>query len=193
MSVFTRIAKPYADIRELLVRYWKSYGGWPAILFSPYFHFSVLLGLSTFPYGFPENAPWWDLPLTVLPSLVGFSLGGYAIFLAFGDEKFKRLIAGQDEDGEPSPYLTINTTFLHFIMVQVVGLILAVAAKSTDVRPNGDIVDIAVYVFGVVSYIGFVYALFLALATTVALYRLVWLHDRHLAASHEGTEAGRKE
>lgn len=182
MSLWNDLKKPYADIRELLSRYWRNYGGWKAFWFSPYFHLSLVIGVCTFPYDYSDKLLWWDLPIGVLPSLIGFSLGGYAIFLAFGDEKFKQLISGDSVNKEPSPYLIINTTFLHFIMVQISALILAVVAKSTNVKPEKNDLDFLIYGYGVISYVGFIYALFLALATTIALYRLISLHDKHLSS-----------
>ena len=181
MGFCKQIIKPYSDIRELLSRYWKNYGGWKAVLLSPYFHLAFLVGIFTFPYGYTDGRLWWDLPINILPSLVGFSLGGYAIFLAFGDEKFKRLISGNESDVQASPYLELNTTFLHFILVQISALILAVAAKSTNIIPQEDNLCYFIYGYGLISYMGFLYALFLAMATTVVLYRLICLHDKHLS------------
>jgi len=182
MSLWKQIIKPYSDIRELLSRYWENYGGWKAVLLSPYFHLAFLVGVFTFPYGYSTELLWWELPINVLPSLVGFSLGGYAIFLAFGDEKFKRLISGNEGEVQASPYLELNTTFLHFILVQISALILAVAAKSTNIVPHDANLYYFIYGYGIISYIGFLYALFLAMATTVVLYRLICLHDKHLSS-----------
>jgi hypothetical protein len=76
---------------------------------------------------------------------------------------------------------TKMVTALHFIMVQVLTLILAAAGKPTKAMSVDNALDVLVYGFGMISYIGIAYALFLALATAVVLYRLLWLHDKHLA------------
>ena len=63
--------------------------------------------------------------------MIGFTLGGYAIFIEFGDERFRNLISGKDdgESGE-SPFIKFNSTFIHFIIVQCLALVYAITAKA---------------------------------------------------------------
>jgi hypothetical protein len=76
---------------------------------------------------------WWDTPVAVLPSLIGFTLGGYAILLAFGDEEFKSVFAGATTKNKDSPYVIVSATFMHFIVVQVIALLIALAAEPISV------------------------------------------------------------
>lgn len=182
------LPKEYQSVFKVLKRYWANYGGCRAVLRSPYLHASLLFGVIFFPYQFVLGQAWWNISISILPSIIGFSLGGYAIFLAFGDEKFKKLIAWKKEDKiedetMASPYLSFSVAFLHFIIVQIIALFLAIAAQNTDLSPakfENFIWDSFCYVFGIFSFISFTYALFLALAATLAIYRLVWLYDKHL-------------
>ena len=76
----------YKGAFKIFRKYWSLYGGTKAILTSPYFHVSLLLAVICSPY--PK---WQESTLTIVPSILGFSLGGYAILLAFSNEKFLSL------------------------------------------------------------------------------------------------------
>ena len=61
---------------------------------------------------------WHELAIGIIPNILGFTLGGYAILLAFGNEKFMFLISGEFADKKPSPFLVLNGAFVHFIVIQ---------------------------------------------------------------------------
>ena len=73
---------------------------------------------------------WWNLPITVLPNLVGFTLGGYAILVAFGDDKFRALLASKEHNQNNSPFVVMSATFMHFILTQVLSLVTAIAGSN---------------------------------------------------------------
>ena len=84
--------------------------------------------------------PFWDDPkikaaditLSAVPNLLGFSVGALAIVLAFSSADIFSTLA---EDGRPkSFFMTLTTSLLHFILVQVAALSVGVLAKTTDVR-----------------------------------------------------------
>ncbi|APE03101.1 hypothetical protein BM526_15345 [Alteromonas mediterranea] len=123
-----------------------------------------------------------------MPNLLGFSLGGYAMWIAIGDDNFRKLISGEDEDGEPSPYMEVNAAFVHFIILQILSMVLALIAKSYyfTLSPNhyliekfGDYLVIASLVGYGISYFIFIYALLSALAATLALLRVSSWYDMH--------------
>lgn len=116
----------YRSVAQIVRAYWATYGGVRAVATSPYAHTSLLLTVITWP---SWSAPgWWDQPMTVLPNMLGFTLGGYAMLMAFGDEKFKSFLTGPKR-GE-SPYSGISSTFLHFLVLQGIALLCAVVAKA---------------------------------------------------------------
>jgi hypothetical protein len=71
---------------------------------------------------------WWDQVISVLPNLLGFTLGGFAIFLGFGSESFKTMLADRDE--LKSPYISVSASFLVFVAFQVAALLYAFTAKA---------------------------------------------------------------
>jgi len=108
-------------------RYWKAYGGFHALFRSLYFYTAILISISTFSIWTKAN--WWDLPIAILPNLIGFSLGGYAVWLSFGDIKFRSWLC-KDRGETVSIFMQVNAAFVHFICVQVLALIYGVIAKS---------------------------------------------------------------
>ena len=105
--------------------YWNSYGGFKAIWASPYFKISLLLSLILNFFGSYEK--WFDLPLSILPNLLGFSIGAYAVVLVLGNGDFWKFIAEYSED---NLFMNINSSFVHFIFVQVIAIIFALFSKG---------------------------------------------------------------
>lgn len=103
--------------------YWKAYGRWNAVIRSKYFWVSILVTFlcSSFWINNPE---WSTTPLSGLPSLLGFALGGYGVWLSVGNPKLKQLLSLSVEEGkEHSDFLVINATFVHFILLQIIAYI----------------------------------------------------------------------
>ena len=122
----------YTGVVKIFRRYWNAYGGWNSVIFSPYLHFSILFTIVA--YGTWTTHNWYDLPISTLPNIIGFSLGGYAIWLALGDDKFKASISGREVGELESPFIKVNATFVHFIFLQIVALIFALCAKSQPIQ-----------------------------------------------------------
>lgn len=113
--------------------------------------------------------------LRVLPSVLGFALGGYAILLAVGDERFRSILSGPDAEGNTSPFLTVNASFVHFIVLQVIGILLALLAAAWAPAQPG----LCAYAFWWVGYLAFLYALLAALAATMQILRLAFWYDTY--------------
>lgn len=161
----------YRGVRNLVGVYWSAYGGWKALVQSPYFHVACLLGvLSVF---FADNQSpifFYDLALSILPNLLGFTLGGFAILMAFGDSDFLSLLCGrrQGEVQEFSPLVNHAANYMHFLVVQSVVLLFAVLTRATGVRT---------WAVNLVGYIGLYYAICLSLATVASIFRMVKRYD----------------
>ena len=192
----------YSYLKEILLFYWQSYGGMRALFYSPYLHVTVILSSIMWPIW--TQADWWDLVINILPSVVGFSLGGYAIFTAFGDEDFKHAISGivdKNKKKEYSPFIKANASFLHFIIIQLISLFLAVIAKARfyESLPDGIkclleetltikgffIIEGFKILFWFSSFSLFVYALSLAFAATFAIFRMARWFDENVTIKKE--------
>ena len=189
------MAESSAGLAGLVRRYWQVYGGYQAVLKSKYFQASLIVTILLTPLWVKSG--WWDLVLAIIPAGIGFSLAGYAALLAVGDEKFRSLIAGNepdDEDGKASPFLSLNATFAHFIVVQFVSLIIALFAKAwapvklyAPVRSfilNNTPDIFSIFILNVGSGIGFlvfIYSILTGVAATFALFRVATWYDMKIS------------
>lgn len=190
MLYFRNLFTQYAGVGEILSSYFSYYGGIKAIVKSPYFHISVFLLIPTI--GIWSVPGWWDLPIGILPNLISFTLAGYALFMGFGDEKFRQLMAS-GKDGE-SPMLSISAAFTHFIIIQVLSVILAIMAKARPVRSLLGIIGtnfldtealsmmrtVIGTGFWMLSFLMFIYSICCIVATTLSVFRVTrWFNQRH--------------
>jgi uncharacterized membrane protein len=113
--------------------YWKTYGGFKALVRSLYLWVSVALTGACFPLwtdrGFMgDERPITATLLSLVPALMAFTLAGMAIVLALSGKRFVTAIR---EDGrEDSLFMKIVVYFFHFILVQTVALVLSLLAAS---------------------------------------------------------------
>lgn len=166
--------------------YFHSYGGWNAIFCSPLLHLSFFLTVinySTWISGTSHN-----LVITVIPSLLGFSLGTYAILFSLMTNTLKRALKERKNEKGVSYLQEINATFFHFIFIQILTLIFSLAIKSTligDVNKhllesNIFVKDISSYTLIFVSifeYLLLVYSCVLTLASALVIYRIAGIVD----------------
>jgi hypothetical protein len=119
------------------------------------------------------NPEWPDDVVAIVPSVLGFSLGGYAMLLAFGDVKFLQLLAEPEEEGAVSYYVALNASFVHFIVVQILALVMALIGKAYVTEP------LCVWtVPSAIAYFVFLYSIMAALAATFAVFRMASLYGR---------------
>lgn len=193
-----RIASRYLHVWTIFRAYWKGYGGWGALLGSPYLHVSILL--TVLMKGTWGAGEWWNDPLSILPNLIGFTLGGYAILMAFGDDEFRKLIAGTDSPEKSSPFIGVNVAFVHFIMLQIAALLFALMAKAHPLSTffpelQGYISDCGALVaarekagsaFRFFGYLLFIYAMFSAIAAVISIFRVARWYDK--TRSNQGSQ-----
>lgn len=180
----------YAGTFKIFKTYWLAYGGLKALLSSFYLLVAaVLLGLTFNTWMAPISLAsgqwlaWWDQSLLVLPNLLGFTLGGFAIFIGFGDEKFRQILAAPevDEDLPRNAYVQLCATFVHFIVVQMLALLAAVLGKSwwfyADwMEPLRFALPYLNMLGGVIGYGLFLYALTSVMAATMHVFRIATLY-----------------
>jgi hypothetical protein len=175
----------YSGTFQILGRYWRAYGGIRALVRSFYLFLTLLLLAATWHIWFKpqEGRLWWDLSIAILPNLLGFTLGGFAIFIGFGDARFREALAKKDPDqNKETIYVRLCATFVHFILVQVAALIYAVVAKSLwFYSPLMDSVrywlDFANLLSGALGFGLFLYSLTLVLAATMHVFRIASMYQ----------------
>jgi hypothetical protein len=137
---------------------------------------------------------WWEIVFQIIQNLLGFSLGGFAIWLAFGGERFSRFIAGGKE-GKTSPYMEATSNFVHFILLQLAAIVGALACQvwyipienansfveliPAEVQLVIGWLTLTAYAF---SFWLFVYALLSTIPATLTLFRGARWFDMY--ASH---------
>lgn len=172
------------DAAKIYRQYWRAYGGRQALLRSPYLRVALVVLVLTVPFW--ARGEWWEQVIAVIPSLLGFTLGGFAMFLGFGDEKFRALLAEPDEDDPDAPSLFVGlcATFVHFILVQGLALGFAVVAKAwafTVAWPTPlDIVVACLSFLGsAIGYGLFLYAVASMMAATMYVFRVATWYEGH--------------
>jgi hypothetical protein len=111
---------------------------------------------------------WYEKAIGILPNLLGFSLGGYAVLLAFGDKKFLDAIRGESLGENTSPYMSVSASLAYFVLVQILALVVAVSYDCFGVC------HAAWNFFGCWM---FIYSLLLGVAATLRIYFLSRMFD----------------
>jgi hypothetical protein len=180
---------PYRDFSEIVGRYWQAYGGLREVGRSPFLHAAMAATLLT--AGNWWSGQWYTTAISVLPNLLGFGVTGYAIWIGWGDQEFRRALVDLPMRPGVSAYVQVSATFAHFTLVQVLALVWALLFAALDyvVDPSGGMAA-ALAKFGLphtafaalrpfgscVGYLLFIYAILVALEATFALFRLAtWL------------------
>jgi hypothetical protein len=176
---------PYADLIEIVGRYWVAYGGFKEVGRSPFTHLAlvmtVLAGTSW------SSSAWQTTALGVLPNLLGFGVTGYAIWIGWGDSQLRRTLSRIEMRPGVTAYAQVSATFAHFALVQVAALVWALMFSTLDhpVDPAGELASLLAAVSlpsdafshgrpagAAIGFFLFVYAILVALEATLALFRL---------------------
>lgn len=134
----------FASVR----RYWNLYGGWKAILTSPYLYLALFLTAIVFPLwaNNGDKPDWSDMSINILPNLMGFSIAGMAVMLAFSHPTTLAVITDGKEE---SYFLKTIINLVHFLVVQTMALLLAIVAKAFHVWPL-NLLGMAVLIYAIV-------------------------------------------
>ncbi|MEP0190700.1 MAG: hypothetical protein ABJP70_08760 [Erythrobacter sp.] len=161
-------------------KYFTDYGGRNAVLRSPFFWVAVLLSIGSFRLWHFE---WTEHCRQIIPGLLGFSLGTYAILFSIIGPRLKGAMKAIKND-EGVAYLDeMNATFFHFILIQVLAIGLSFVRTASFFR------DLPTFLFGkslmieypsiifnftlgIVGTFLFFYSLFLTIAAALVVYRL---------------------
>jgi hypothetical protein len=114
--------------------YWRVYGRFGKLLRSTYLWLAIVLTISSrelwsLPASATASPPWVSLAVDIVPSVLGFALGGMAIMLAFSSGKF--LDAIRQKGKANSYFMKMMASFFHFALVLTSAIIFAFLQKLT--------------------------------------------------------------
>lgn len=178
--------KPFAS---RIKRYFHAYGGWRAIFCSPLFLLASAIAIASYDNWLHSDS-WPTLSQSLIPNLLGFSLGTYAILFSLMTGRLKRALKAVKNDCGVSFLDEINATFFHFIFVQVAALLWAFLYQGTALFDLAQTIKtqwpVSEMVFrymqilgGCVGYILLIYSISLIIAAALAVYRLALIVDPH--------------
>lgn len=127
------------------------------------------------------------------------------MWIAIGDEGFKRIITGDErkKNGgvEYSPYMSVNATFVHFILLQLMTIVTALVTKAySGILTNnafmyyylGISYEFILLGFSFIAYFLFVYSVFSALAAVLAIFRVSSWYNTFMTLNNKGNASGQK-
>ena len=156
--------------------YWNTYGRTRAIATSGYTWVSLVLAIVSLRLWLDEPG-WVDLAGSILPNLLGFSLGGLAILVGIGDERFRRLLVRgprSREGASTNIFMSSLAAVVHFVIVQAACLTLSVVARGLPLREIAALramdnrIGDALSVLVPLIHLGCTWLLYYALALVVA-------------------------
>ncbi len=161
MNFFTKLKIPTFNL------YWKNYGGFKAIISSPYFLMSILLTIFVVIFG--ESKGWYEYTLNILPDILGFSIGSFAILISLGDNQFRKRLSTEISGQKSTPFMVINSSFVHFIFIQIVAILFALI---------GQVLSLSNIIFFFIGMFLLIYAVLLTLAATLVILKFsLWYQD----------------
>jgi hypothetical protein len=172
----------YSGVKKIFGVYWLAYGGACALLQSAYLHAAIVLLAMTFPL-WAKGGAWWEVPISSLPTMLGFTVAALAVFIGFGDEDYRALLAQPDEADKSgfSIYVSLCTTFVHFIIVQALAFSFAIVASSWKaVAPPEWLVPFVIIGCGLGFFL-FLYAVTSIVAVTMHIYRISQMYSAYHA------------
>ena len=180
------MASQFKPFISRIRRYLSAYGGWEAIFRSPLFLIS--LALTAIGYANWLNDQWSSVSQALIPNLLGFSLGTYAILFSLMTSRLKRALKSVRNDRGTSYLDEINATFFHFIFIQVSALLWAFVYRGTALRDAlteaATHWDGALCLFrflyvigGFMGHLLLIYSIALIIGAALAVYRLALIVD----------------
>jgi hypothetical protein len=119
---------------------------------------------------------WSDVAIDIVPSLLGFALGGMAIMLSFSSGRF--LEAVRQGGKEDSYFMKMIASFFHFSIVLSTSLIVAVISQT--------------FHHVALSFVG-VWMMYYGVTLVVATAASIWHTARIFNAAIEGRSSSKPE
>lgn len=183
--------------------YWNYYGGFKELIKSGYFYLSFFINLLCFNTW--TVAGWWNDVLTIIPGMLGFTLGGLSVLMAFSNSNFQSILVKVTSKRGITLWQGMPATFTHYIIVQVTALLLALVLKSLDsieihnqliisfiIDDNGKIVCWLTYLnyfFWFIGYLTFIYGIILCVGAILSVFQYsIWYSEFLIVESKSNSE-----
>lgn len=173
MTRFTKLKADFKGVKKIWGQYWTMYGGFAALFSSTYFYAALILTALNFGAWF--HSGWWDIVIASVPTILGFTLAGLAVFLGM-DTGFSKLLA-EKGSASTTPFMALVSAFVHFIIVQAIALIVALTMKSAYFQLDGmpdlyyEVIYILNRVVWFVGYFIYIYAMVLIFSAVFSIFR----------------------
>lgn len=154
---------------QAIKQYWTIYGGYRALIGSPYLHIALVLStICLWLWARNEQnehiAKASDIAISAIPNLLGSTIGAFAIVLAFSSAEIFRILA---EEGEPTSFfMKFTSNLAHLILIQVVAMVSGIIAKITESR----MLDVVTLVF-------LMYAILATFSTAIQLFQTARIYS----------------
>lgn len=150
--------------------------------------FLTSLAVTAVSYSNWTEANWVSKSFDMIPSLLGFSLGTYAILFSLMTGRLKRALKAIKNSQGVNYLEEINATFFHFIFVQILclmwaflfdGSVLYDTARFMVSYYSGSmtIFRVAALAGSFTGYLLLIYSFLLMLAAALAVYRIASITD----------------
>ncbi|SFO77792.1 hypothetical protein SAMN04488056_112163 [Cohaesibacter marisflavi] len=172
------------EVPDYFLLYWKNYGGWIALVKSIYLWSAIIFSFMTYPIWLNLNEmsnsrAWHAFASNIAPSLLGFSIGAFAIFLAFNGKTLRLLMENGDNN---SYFMDLSVSFFHFIFSQVLSIVLLIFSVAYETSAF----------FSFFGYLVFIYSLLVGLSAAGNLLNVAWIMNLALGPS-DGDNAASEE
>jgi len=174
----------FGPLFNRLGRYFHAYGGVRGVVLSPFFILALAITGTSYNKWLSEE--WIATAQSLLPNLLGFSLGTYSILFSLLTGRIRRAMRAMINENGVSRLEELNASFFHFIFVQVIALTWAFVYSGTaltDLLPLIPCLDadltLAILRIGgsFVGYVLLVYSFLLIVGASMAVYRLAMIND----------------
>lgn len=172
---FPDFYKSWRNARGSYKSYFAIYGGWRAVIYSVYTQIALLLGLLC---SMGVGIRFGEIGTSVLPNLLGFTIGAMAIVLSLSTSEFFTFLA--EKGSSNSYFLKLVSNFLHYIIAQALTIIVCVIEKSLCANSPLNLIASSLFFFSVMSPV----------AMGVQLFLLAKLYNRkaYVDAAHNNTK-----
>lgn len=178
--------KQYATFWRFLRRYFHDYGGPSAVFGSPLFGASLLVTFASYHTWLQDD--WVDSIQSVIPNLLGFSLGTYALLFSLISPNIRKALRNLRNSRDVRYLDEMNATFFHFLLVQTICFLWSFLYNQSTFYDIAKIISInfpsEINLFPLLetsgSFFGvllLVYSVFLVAGSSLVVFRIARLVD----------------